>query len=59
MDTIIVKAGGKKIASFEFKYRGENLSLQWKGDLNPLMHNHGELNIYMTEWIKAWPKLRV
>ena len=33
LDTIIAEAGGKKVASFEFMYRGDNLSLQWKEDI--------------------------
>ena len=54
MDTIIAEAGGKKVASFDFMYRGENLSLQWKEDMKPLVQNHGELSNYMMEWIRAW-----
>jgi hypothetical protein len=54
VDTIVAEAGGKKVANFEFTYRGENLSLQWKGDMKPLVENHGELSNYMMEWIRAW-----
>ena len=54
MDTIIAEAGGKKVASFEFLYKGENLCLQWKEDMKPLVQPHGELSNYMMEWIRAW-----
>ena len=49
VDTIIVEAGGKKVESFELKYRGDNLNLQWKGNLKPLVQNLGKLNNYIME----------
>lgn len=54
METIIADAGGKKVKAFEFKYRDDNLSLQWKEDLKPMVQHHGELTNYMMEWIRAW-----
>ena len=54
VDTIIAEVGGRKVASFEFMYRGEDLSLQWKGDMKFLVQNHGELNNYMMKWIRVW-----
>ena len=54
MDTIVAEAGGKKVKSFDFKYRGDNLSLQWKEDLKPLVQDYGELTNYMMEWVRSW-----
>ena len=54
VNTIIAEAGGKNIQSFEFKFRGDIVSLHWKGDLKPLVQNHGELSNYMMEWVRAW-----
>lgn len=52
--TIVAEAGGKKVKSFEFQYRGDPLSLQWKEDLKPMVQHHGEMTNYMMEWIAAW-----
>jgi hypothetical protein len=50
----VAEAGGKKVKSFEFKYHGDNLSLQWKGDLKTLVQHYGELTNYMMEWVRSW-----
>ena len=54
MDTIVANAGGKTLSCISFMYRGENVSLQWKTDMLPLVHRYGELTSFMLEWIRAW-----
>ena len=54
MNTIIADAGGKVLRSFEFTFHGDNLSLQWEGDMRPLTKSYGELTNYMMAWVRAW-----
>ena len=42
------------LSCINFLYRGENICLQWKLDMLPLVQNYGELSSFMLEWVRAW-----
>ena len=54
VDTIIADAEDKMLSCIYFLYRGENICLQWKSDMLPLVQNYGELSSFMLELVRAW-----
>lgn len=54
VNTIVADAGGKMLSCIYFVYRGDNVCLQWKKDMLPLVHRYGELTSFMLEWVRLW-----
>ena len=50
---IIIADASEKIL-FKKMYRGENVCLQWKSYMFPLIYKYGELTLFMLEWIRTW-----
>ena len=42
------------LSCISFVYRNENVCLQWKKDMLPLVHRYGELSSFMLEWVRVW-----
>lgn len=54
VNTIVANAGRVVSPLFEFTFKGEFLTLDWKYDIKPLTYTYGQLSNHMMEWIRTW-----
>ena len=57
--SIVADTSEKKLSQISFLYHGDDVCLQWKTYMFPLVHKYGELTSFMLEWVRAWLNLQL